>query len=295
MENGAIVMSKFALGTVQFGIPYGISNVRGQVPACEVAQILRLASASGVDLLDTAQAYGTSETILGGAIFSEKLNFKIVTKLRRENNNGKVSISSSLRRLNQSSLYGVMLHSFDEYCQAPEIYSDLLRAKMAGLVAKTGFSVYSPVQLEKIIADKVPFDIVQFPYNIFDRRFDVIMPLLKDMGVELHVRSVFLQGLLLMVPTALPNYFNSVSSKLLSLHATAAACGISMPMLCLSAVKSNKYIDKIVVGVASLKELQANLDSFSSVPNLDGCIAVEIQKCQVDDEQIINPAFWKRA
>jgi aryl-alcohol dehydrogenase-like predicted oxidoreductase len=288
-------MSKLALGTVQFGLPYGISNSRGQVPAAEVAQMLRLAAASGVDVLDTAQAYGSSEEVLGNAMSAEHLDFRIVTKLKRNPSDGTVSIQPSIEKLKQRKVYGLMLHSFEEYIQTPEIYSELVKAKDQGLVEKIGFSVYSPDQVEKLIGADVRFDILQFPYNIFDRRFDALLPRLKEAGVELHVRSIFLQGLLLMEPSALVPYFSSVSGKLSILRGLATGAGITMPQLCLADVKANSFIDRVVVGVASLGELKANLGAFTGAPALAGGLALEIQKCRVDDERIINPAFWKPA
>jgi aryl-alcohol dehydrogenase-like predicted oxidoreductase len=257
--------------------------------------MLRLAAASGVDVLDTAQAYGSSEEVLGNAMSAEHLDFRIVTKLKRNPSDGTVSIQPSIEKLKQRKVYGLMLHSFEEYIQTPEIYSELVKAKDQGLVEKIGFSVYSPDQVEKLIGADVRFDILQFPYNIFDRRFDALLPRLKEAGVELHVRSIFLQGLLLMEPSALVPYFSSVSGKLSILRGLATGAGITMPQLCLADVKANSFIDRVVVGVASLGELKANLGAFTGAPALAGGLALEIQKCRVDDERIINPAFWKPA
>ena len=283
---------KLALGTVQFGLPYGISNSRGQVPPAEAAQMLRLAAASGVDVLDTAQAYGSSEEVLGDILSAGQLDFRIVTKLKR-GPEGAVSAAPSLKRLKRDRVYGLMLHSFAEYCRAPEIYGELLRAKSLGLAERTGFSVYSPSEAERLLDAGVSFDILQFPYNIFDRRFDALMPRLKAAGVELHVRSVFLQGLLLLDPAALNPYFTAVKEKLSALRGAAAAAGTSMTRLCLAAVKANGLIDRVVVGVASLAELKANLEDFAGAPAPAGALAAALEKCRVDDESIINPALWK--
>src|SRR5690554_6438117 len=102
-------ISKIGVGTVQFGTKYGISNSYGQTSEKEVSTILELASQVGIDIIDTANGYGSSENVLGQNDLS---NFKIVSKFLRQDPSQSVSkiLFSSLKKLKTSSVYGYMSH-----------------------------------------------------------------------------------------------------------------------------------------------------------------------------------------
>ena len=200
-------MSKIALGTVQFGIDYGINSTEGQVQPNQVERILRYARSKGINLLDTAPAYGSSEKVLG-QIGTE--NFKVVTKTRHfdslEINDSDVNLLNndfynSLKNLRQDSVYGVLVHNADDLLKSgsEKIFKQLQKLKHAKKIVKIGVSVYDHSQLQTIL-DNFDVDLVQLPFNILDRRMvdSGMLAKLQEKDIEVHARSIFLQGLLLM-------------------------------------------------------------------------------------------------
>jgi len=286
-------MTRLALGTVQFGIPYGIANKSGQVSHQEAQSMLDVASVSGVDTLDTAVAYGESELRLGviGVV-----GFKIVTKLPALPL-GVVDvdawtlnhITKSLERLKVSSLYGLLLHRADQLLErrGGELYRSMVRMKHLGLVQKIGISIYSPRELD-LIVPLYSLDLVQAPFNLIDRRLRSSgwMARLKDCGVEVHVRSVFLQGLLLMDCKELPPKFLRWSHLWSTWNEWIVDGDIARVNACLGFALAQPEIDRIVVGTDNLTQLKqlinaAEQSSFSKFPAI-AC----------DEEDLINPVRW---
>lgn len=289
-------MNRIALGTAQFGLDYGVSNKRGMIPRTEAAEILRSAAAAGVEMLDTAQAYGTSEEAIGYALKASGLKLKIVTKLKDvpPESTGE-AISASLYRTGADSFYCVLMHSFEEYEAAPGKYEALLAAKAKGLAGKTGFSLYHPAQAEKLLSSKVRFDLVQVPYNLLDRRFERLFPELKLAGVEIHVRSIFLQGLLLMRPGELPGNLAALKSKVERLNGYAAAAGVSAPAACLAFALSAPEVDKVVMGVDGLASFSANLEDIRSLRGGTASgVRTALAALEENDERLILPQNWSK-
>jgi aryl-alcohol dehydrogenase-like predicted oxidoreductase len=210
---------KLGLGTVQFGLGYGISNATGKPPLSEVARILAQASDEGVDTLDTAAAYGEAETVLG-QLSAEAAGFRIISKVSAQQayQPGAVrnSVENSLRRVRRERLDGLLLHRADDLLEGPatDIVAEMQAMREEGRVGKLGVSVYSPEQLEAVLANFAP-DLVQLPCSLLDQRFLVSgwLGRLTERGVEIHIRSVFLQGLLLMAPADRPIYFKQYSAS----------------------------------------------------------------------------------
>jgi aryl-alcohol dehydrogenase-like predicted oxidoreductase len=207
--------NRIVLGTVQFGLPYGIANQNGQVSRSETAAILDHAWSAGLDTLDTAIAYGESEQRLG-EINVEK--WRVITKLSAIPENcsdvtswAQKSLLSSLERLRIPKLYGMLLHRSKDLLgpHGDSLYNALLAGKDQGFVEKIGVSIYDPKELDSL-PTKFKFDLVQAPYNIIDRRLALSgwLTKLHQAGTEIHVRSVFLQGLLLMKAEKKPLIFN---------------------------------------------------------------------------------------
>ena len=209
----AIKKNKLALGTVQFGQNYGVSGGK-QVSRAEVGRILSYAKLHGINTLDTAIEYGDSEQALGETRVE---NFKVVTKLPAIPSECesirqwvKDSVKESLDRLRIPQLHGLLLHRSGDLLGSlgPRLYEALSACKEQGLVRKIGISVYDPNELGTIL-DRYQMDLLQAPFNVLDHRLETSgwMQRLHDSGVELHVRSVFLQGLLLMAPNLRPRKF----------------------------------------------------------------------------------------
>jgi aryl-alcohol dehydrogenase-like predicted oxidoreductase len=288
------LLSKLALGTVQFGLTYGISNQSGQVNREEVGHIIALAQESGIDTLDTAIGYGDSEECLG-AVGSE--NFKIVTKLPGLPD-GVAEINAwvteqmqiSLRRLNVDAVYGLLLHRsqqlVDEAGRA--LLQALERLKVEGIVQKIGVSIYAPEELDTI-TQSCTIDLVQAPLNLFDRRLVTSgwLQRLHDQGVEVHTRSAFLQGLLLMPRDAIPVKFERWAPLWDAWHASLVCCDLTATTACLQYPLSLSQIDRVVVGVDSAAQLR-ELISIARLPS-----AIQDWSAFVcEDENLINPSRW---
>lgn len=254
--------SKLALGTAQFGLAYGINNVRGQVPSGEVAQILEVARAAGVGLLDSSSAYGTAEEVLGPLLARHPGAFDVVSKLARCPIDAvDAQIERTFGQLGMRRLYGYLCHHFDFYREHPEIGNTLRGLKEAGRVAKIGFSLYRPAELEELLEGGVAFDLVQVPFNALDRRFEPLFSECAARGIEVHVRSVFLQGLLLRAPENLPAHFQPLRARIAAVREAAFAAAITPAQLLLAWVCNHPGISRVVIGVDSVAELEANIPS----------------------------------
>lgn len=286
--------AKIALGTVQFGLDYGIANKNGQVPFSECTDILRYCKKVGIDTLDTAVTYGQSEELLGRIGVTD---YSVVTKLPSVPTDCQdvkswvyFNVTNSLQRLNVKSIYGILLHHPDDLFG--EHGADLIEAlhdvKRKGIVHKIGISIYDPIQLDPIMS-LTQFDIVQAPVNLVDRRLETSGWLLKlkNDGVEVHSRSTFLQGLLLLANDELPKEFYWWSSIWNRWHEFLKDANISAIAACLAYPISLPQIDRIVVGVDSaqhLKMLVAACQGKSKVFDTTFMIS--------DDKRLINPSNW---
>lgn len=282
-------MQKIALGTVQFGLDYGIHNQRGKVSAQEVGSILTLAQQNGIDTLDTAAAYGDSEKVLGTQHLT---TFKIVSKLFPQEKNIRAAFNSSLNRLKISDLYAYLIHRFSDLIENPEIWEKFLKLKEEKKVAKIGVSLYHPQELKYLWNHGINPDLVQIPYNIFDRRFENIFPELKRKSVEIHTRSAFLQGLFFKKASELPSFFKDVVPLINQLHQIGETHHMTIAQICLGFCLKQVEIDRVVIGVDSLSQLQQNLQVTETLSKIKPLLS-QLNKLSVENEQIINPANWK--
>lgn len=287
------MVSRLVLGTAQFGMDYGINNKRGKIYPEEVFSILDKAARAGIDTLDTAHSYGDSEKVIGDFVRLGKSCFKIVSKLpvcTRE----KIQeiLKESLHRLGVPILYGYVVHSFEAYKKDNSIWSELEGLRSEGRVEKIGFSLYSPYELEDLLQKNMAIDIIQIPFNVFDQRFEPYLSEMKKMGIEVHARSVFLQGLVFQDLAKLDGYFGTISDKIKNLYSLSCKLGISIVSLCINFATANKYIDKVIVGVDSLENLVEIVDA-SGGQVLSKDIVSEILDMHIDDENILLPFKWK--
>lgn len=285
--------NKIALGTAQFGMDYGISNKNGQIPENEVFEILNESIRSGIDVLDTAYAYGNSELVIGNFVKKHGNVFKIISKLPEcDPKDVKNIFESSLERLGVYGTYGYMCHSFQHYRDNPGIWNILRELKSDGKIEKIGLSLYYPSELEYIIENKVDIDIIQVPYNVFDQRFEQYFPLLKKFGIEIFVRSVFLQGLVFKESSELDDYFEKISVKIGNLHSLAAELNIPIAALCFNFAALNEFVDQIVVGVDSVQNLKEIVSSSAYLADVE-YILHKLYSLQENDENMILPMNWK--
>ncbi len=285
------MITKITLGTVQFGIPYGISNTRGKVDSNEATAILRIANTSGIKTLDTAIAYGDSEVVLGKLLSEKQYTFRIVTKVSASENI-RSQIEGSLKRLRQEKLYGVLFHNTDDVFNNLLKVEQLNKLKSEGTIEKIGYSLYNPSQLEKLLALDVNIDLVQIPFNLFDQRFEPYFNELKSQGIEIHVRSVFLQGIFFMNPDKLDVKFEELKLHLKKLHQISKEEDLSVGTIALCFAVINENIDQVVIGVESLKNLEENISSLHKIDKVKA-ISDKLLNLELNKSRMILPTNWQ--
>lgn len=291
------------LGTVQFGMPYGVSNARGQVPASEVAEILSCAAQYGVGYLDTAALYGASESVLGQMLPATH-SFRIVTKTPKFGafTSGETAVAHlddvfarSLERLGQRDIYGLLLHDADDLLgpHGAALWDAMARLQRSGRVRKIGASVAGGRQIDAILS-AFPIELIQLPYNLLDGRLlsGGQLARLRGRNVEIHARSVFLQGLLLAAPADLDRRFHGVRPILERLRERLADADLTPLEGALGAALRRPEFDAIIVGVTSLAELEEILRATDKLKRREHAFCYD--EFPISEESILNPALWER-
>jgi aryl-alcohol dehydrogenase-like predicted oxidoreductase len=289
-------MIRLALGSAQFGLKYGVANVSGQVGQSEVLAILNCAAAAGIDTLDTAIGYGQSEASLGRAGMA---GWRVITKLPPLPPDITAvpqwiddQIGGSLRRLGITQLEAVLLHSSRDLLGAHrEAYlRTLMDAKNAGLARALGVSIYDTAELDDLWPIWRP-DIVQAPCNVLDRRLirSGWLERLSRHGVRVHVRSAFLQGLLLMPPERRPDGFERWRGILDRWTAWCNGCGVSPLQGALAFTQRLNGVELVVVGVDGIQQLEQilALSAVGEPPPPEDMFS--------EDRNLIDPSRWKVA
>lgn len=292
-QASTAVTSRLALGTVQFGLPYGVANRTGQISLDEARAILSCAANHGIDTLDTAIAYGDSERRLG-EVGVER--WRVITKLPPVPQScsdvaawARECIAGSLARLRSTKLHGLLLHrALDLLAPTGDaLYRELRAQQQRGVVEQIGVSVYGPEELEALCS-RFEFDLIQAPFNVVDRRLadSGWLTRLQRQRTEVHVRSVFLQGLLLMEPDARPARFAAWQALWDTWQRWLADSGLTPLQACLAFALSHAGIARVVVGVdreAQLAEILASATTRDARP------PAALTSC---DAQLINPLSW---
>lgn len=287
------IETKLALGTVQFGLDYGITNTTGRVQEGEVDKILQTCKQYNISILDTAQLYGNSEEVLGRCLRKWSTGFQIISKLPIcKAAEVECLFNQSLAKLGVNQLYGYIIHNFECFQKDKSVYNKLRELKEKGTVAKIGFSLYYPEQLDELFNLGIQPDLVQLPYNVLDQRFATVLPELKRSGVEVHVRSAFLQGLLLKNPDDVSAQFIALKPKLKRLNELADSCKVKLSHLLLAFVHLNENISNIVIGVTSKKELLENIAYINTIAIVKE-VLFELSTLAEEDENLILPINWK--
>jgi aryl-alcohol dehydrogenase-like predicted oxidoreductase len=284
--------SKLAIGSANFGLNYGFKNINGKLSQELVGELLDYAWLNNIDTIDTAMGYGDSEVIIGNYLKDNTdKNFKIITKINKVDNPIE-HLNQSLINLNTSSVDYFLIHNFNYFESHPELIENLIQFKEDGRCKKIGISLYYPSELEYLIENKIPIDIIQITYSIFDQRFEYLFPKLKEMGVEIHVRSVFLQGLFFTKTSELGNHFDEVKFKIDAIQQLSDSTGISIESLCLNFANNNEHIDKIITGIDNLENLKNNIQVLKEKETIRPLIE-QLKKHSEQDVNILFPHFWK--
>lgn len=300
MESQTSQNSRLVLGTAQFGMRYGIANKIGQPDFLSVQSIVAEVWESGVREFDTAQAYGESERVLGKVLRSLGIarEAKVISKLHpaidhQDSNALNLALQQTLARLGLPKLYGLMLHTEDLL----DIWETGLKDTLdkfieQGLVERIGVSVYSPQKAARALRTN-GISLVQLPSNLLDRRFEKagVFHEAKSFGKEIYVRSVFLQGLLLMSDSDLPasmRFANTVAKRLINF---ANETGFSLKQLALGYVRSAYPEQKVLLGCETLEQVRENLEIWSKETPRDIVDRVR-REFQDIPEKILNPSLW---
>lgn len=279
------MINKLAIGSVQFGLDYGISNESGIVANNEVRAILDYCREVGIDTIDTAYGYGNSEEKLGEQRIGD---FKLVTKFP---DTDEIQLSEYLRqslsRLAVNKLYGYMAHNVNCLIKNPSIWQRLMGYKEEGIIKKIGFSLYRPEELLRLLDMGMVPDIIQIPYNILDNRFEGHFSTLRKENIEVHARSCFLQGLFFLKPENLPSFFDPIKHWMKQFQEMYLSADSKVNVL-LNYVLYNSYIDKVVIGIDSLQQLKQNV-------NLVGAVHEQLASPETPvSEQILLPFNWPK-
>ena len=277
------MIEKLGIGTVQFGQAYGVSNRHGQVQAEEIAKILARARDAGVRVLDTAANYGEAETVLAA---QETSGFRIITKTVNLSH----GVDGVLARARQSAKMlphadTLLIHAAAELGtpDGARLW-DALRAERP--FPRIGISAYVADDPAGLAARFRP-DVMQVPFSILDQRLlrDGSLAKMKGMGVEIHARSLFLQGLLLMENP--PPHLAAIKPHLARLRTDLAKAGITSLVAALGVVLAQPEIDHAIVGVTSLAELEEILEAAQTpLPDLDWA------SYALKDERLLTPSLW---
>lgn len=292
--------SRLGLGTVQFGLTYGVTNDIGRVPQDEVSAILDLAARNRVEMLDTAPSYGDAEAVLG-RVLPRPSPVRIVTKTPMTAgldpdgaaDRVRAGLHQSLRDLNQPAVDAVLVHAVEDLLGSAgaAIWAALRVMRDQGLVRHLGVSAYTGAEIDAVL-DRYAIDLIQVPFNALDQRLVTSGHLqrLADLGVEIHARSIFLQGLLVCtgpLPKICPP---EVCDHLGRLRHAWEEAGLSPLAGALSVAIHQPEVSVTLVGVTRKTDLIEVLAAFDRValfpPPFSG------SRFDLSDHWIIDPRCW---
>lgn len=300
-KNSKYQISKFGLGTVQFGLDYGFTKRKTQD---EVDSILQTANENGITLIDTAREYGDSEEKIGNFIENYDSDFVIATKLRLIDDLNNLnyanlkksiynSVEESIEKLQLNKIPILQLHqTVDEIYKNDDFWVIINQLKEDNLIDLFGVSVYELPETEFIMENHGnSVDFFQIPYNIFDRRFDDIQEQLDENNIGLVSRSTFLKGIIPCEIDDVPKGLEEIKPFKEELQRLANECNVSVPELASVFVYYNDFINSTILGVDSPKELESNI---KSIDRFDKNLLehIDFDSLRINDDYLIDPRKW---
>ena len=289
--------SKLILGTVQFGLNYGINNAVGKMSEDMVFELLENAYDLGVKTLDTAEAYGDAHSVISNFHKQSKKRFKIISKYSSSNFYYPIDLTERIKihcsNFNINYLEGYMFHSYNDFKINIDKHPDVLdNIKSSGLVKKIGVSIYSNDEIKDLLNFK-NINLIQIPFNLFDNEYQrkEILETAKNRNIEIHTRSVFLQGLFFKDINTLTNCLLPLKNNLTELSTILKNNNISMESLALKYPLNKTYVDKVLIGVDSLEQLKNNIKAVEN--DFDKSIYEKIDCIKIKNTELLNPSNWK--
>jgi len=281
---------KLVIGTVQFGLDYGIANQDGQINADEIMLILDFAYENGINTLDTAKAYGSSETSIGEYLKQTENNWHIITKVNDRNQSAIIQIQDSIKKLTVKPTI-VLAHSMNLFLE-PRFQSEFQEAKENKLIRSIGVSLYNENEINQVLESELKPDVVQLPMNILDLRLyhNGQLSELFDKGIEIHVRSVFLQGLFYLSKVDLEVRFKDAIPYLDKLKSISAEADLTISELSLLWLVSLKEVSKVIIGVDNVGQLKTHLMTLKN--DVNSSVFEEALSVNYENENILNPSLW---
>ena len=293
---------KLCLGTAQFGMNYGITNQMGKPKDNEIDLIIESALNNNIFYFDTANAYGKSEIILGNKLVNNK-NIKFITKFNSEVENSfskevinklENNFESTLKRLKTNSIDSFLIHNpYDMKRKNNHLLINWLhRLKSQGKINRIGISIYEESDLESIPLNEI--EVIQMPVSIYDQRLlkDSFINNLLENNIKIHIRSIFLQGLLLQVSNNWPKHINK---SFLNHHAfyekELFSKNISFMDAAISFIKNLDFPELVLFGVTNTSELKAIYESWNYKSNIVNKLDFKLFKWDLEED--IDPRKWK--
>jgi len=294
------VNDRIGLGTVQFGLNYGISNTTGKVSYDAAREIVQYyCNAVTRAVFDTASAYGESEDVLG-KLFTElgiAEQVRVISKFSGDVTTAaalNASFQSTVKRLQLPRLYAFLAHDAEVVRAHPDVYAELTRLKEEGYVQKIGVSAYYPSQVQWLLENGMPPDLIQVPYNVLDRRFEPFFKEYKDAGIEVHTRSAFLQGLFFKPLDSLNEFFYPVKEHIAEIQGLAGESGLTLNKLLLLFCLEQPGIDNVIIGVDSVRNIQDNMITAEDVARYRK-VSSQLEQKRSVSEKIILPFNWPKS
>tara|TARA_B100000700_G_C14800382_1_gene740270 strand:+ start:80 stop:901 length:822 start_codon:yes stop_codon:yes gene_type:complete len=272
-------------------MPYGISNIFGKIPQNEINSILDFASQNGINTIDTAKAYGDSEEVIGNYISKRpKNNWTIITKLAShektimdqiKDSSAKLTIKPNIILAHSANLF--LNHDFQKEL------SDIMKLKY---ISKIGVSVYTENEVLKVLKSSIKPNIIQLPMNILDTRLykNKVLKQIHEMDIEIHIRSVFLQGLFYLRNFEIKRQFPDVLPFIIKLKSIASEANLALPEFSLLWCFALKEVNKIIVGVNNSRELNSHLETLQK--KVDFKLFEKALSINYENEEVLNPSLW---
>lgn len=287
---------KLVLGTVQFGLSYGVTNNAGQPSPEQAFAVLDAAWDANVRILDSAQEYGEANQVIAQYHAARPHRFKIINKVLRHSA-AVESVYESLARERDSlqidQFECVMFHhpaSVNE--SVPDDFFSQLQQR--GISARAGLSFENPQEYRRV-SGRFPFDVVQLPSNPVNQKFitgDFIDSLARA-GHDVHVRSLFLQGLLL-AGASVPPYLAGLSPLIERMKQDADDRGVNMIAACLLYALQRPSVGRLVVGAQDVEQWQGIIDAYRTAEALKNSITLPWQAYACDDFDLVHPVQWPK-
>ena len=280
---------KLVIGTVQFGISYGIANEGGQVHSNEVLSILDFAFENNINTLDTAKIYGNSEKVIGDYLKTHpNYAWDVITKLSDIDVANQLKDSSKKLTIQPDV---ALAHSAELYLN--KVFQvELKNVKEKQFVDKIGVSLYSKKEIIQVLNSSLKPDVVQLPMNILDSQLyrQGVLGKIFEKGIEIHVRSAFLQGLFYLSKTDLEARFKDVVPYLEKLKSISADSDLTLSELSLLWLVSLKEVSKVIIGVDNVNQLRTHLETLEK--NVAPSVFEEALSICYENENILNPSLW---